>query len=96
MKSILNDLKMFDSYIINFFKGIGGTLSPQLEIAKKCGQKAKILGHLVLQTELKTPSITKVMAVGVRQSEGFLYSSNFDVFKNLKSMIKSKTIKKLI
>ena len=36
----------------------------------------------------KNPSITKVMPVGVRQLEEFLCSSNFDVFKNRKSMIK--------
>ena len=36
----------------------------------------------------KIPSITKVMFVGVWRLEGFLCSSNFDVFKNRKSMIK--------
>ena len=36
----------------------------------------------------KKSSITKVMPVGVRRLEEFLCSSNFDVFKNRKSMIK--------
>ena len=44
----------------------------------------------MLQTERKIPSITKIMPVGVRRLEGFLRNSNFDVFRNRKSMIKEK------
>ena len=42
----------------------------------------------------KVPS--KVMSLGTRRFEGFLISSNFDVFKNRNSTLKQKTIKKLL
>ena len=48
----------------------------------------KIQVHLELQTKLLYA--TKVMSVGAKQNEGFLLSSNFNVFKNQKSSVKQK------